>query len=136
MIVIHLNVSFFVVCLSKELLCAFMPCYVFTIVKMLKTSTMSWVCFPKTIHACDRKKFQRKNVKHWSLLQLICHHLFWGIPQKKHNILDSEPSQNTITELVFVPDNIIDGIYLINLQVSNLSLDAAPSRPVLFPIIS
>ena len=68
--------------------------------------------------------------------ELICHHLFWGIPQKKHNILDSEPSQNTITELVFVPDNIIDGIYLINLQVSNLSLDAAPSRPVLFPIIS
>ena len=38
----------------------------------------------------------------------------------------------TITEMVFVNNRISDGIYLLNLQVPNIDMDAAPSRPVLF----
>ena len=38
----------------------------------------------------------------------------------------------TITELIYVPNVIIDGIYLLNLQFAPFENDAAPSRPVLF----
>ena len=58
---------------------------------------------------------------------LICHRTFW----------DSEVNQNsknTITELIYVPEEITDGLYLVNLQVSPLEMDAAPSRPMLYPL--
>jgi kynurenine formamidase len=56
---------------------------------------------------------------------LAAHHLFWNVP--------SEPNvQKTITELIYVPNEIADGSYVLNLQVSNFANDAAPSRPMLF----
>src|SRR5690606_28481994 len=36
----------------------------------------------------------------------------------------------TITELIFVPDNLSDGLYLLNLQISSIETDAVPSRPI------
>ena len=58
---------------------------------------------------------------------LVAHHLFWNVP--------AEPNfQKTITELIYVPNEIADGIYLLNLQVSNFANDAAPSRPMLFDL--
>lgn len=56
---------------------------------------------------------------------LACHHIFWS-DQRKQNC--------TITELVFIPDHIPDGYYLLNLQVAAIESDAAPSRPLLFSI--
>ena len=40
----------------------------------------------------------------------------------------------TITELIYVPNSISDGIYLLNLQFAPFENDAAPSRPVLFKL--
>ncbi|HEY4003164.1 MAG TPA: cyclase family protein [Candidatus Xenobia bacterium] len=40
----------------------------------------------------------------------------------------------TITELAYVPSNIPDGPYLLNLQAAPFMLDAAPSRPLLYRI--
>jgi len=58
---------------------------------------------------------------------LAAHHLFWNVP--------ADPNfQKTITELVYVPNEISDGNYVLNLQVSNFSNDAAPSRPMLFDL--
>ena len=58
---------------------------------------------------------------------LAAHHLFWNVP--------AEPNfQKTITELIFVPNEIADGMYVLNLQVSNFANDAAPSRPMLFDL--
>ena len=58
---------------------------------------------------------------------LAAHHLFWNVP--------AEPNfQRTITELVYVPSEISDGNYMLNLQVSNFANDAAPSRPMLFDL--
>ncbi len=68
--------------------------------------------------------------------RLAGHHLFWDIPMNTHSLSQKEPSTSTITELIFVPNEIKDGIYFINLQVANLSLDASFSRPVLYPIIT
>ena len=57
--------------------------------------------------------------------KLLAHHAFWQYPENT-NIF------RTITELVFINDEIPDGIYLLNLQVAAFENDAAPSRPVLY----
>ncbi len=56
---------------------------------------------------------------------LQMHKSFWNYPKK--------PQKNaTITELIYVSDDILDGNYLLNLQVLNIEMDASPSNPVLF----
>ncbi len=57
--------------------------------------------------------------------KLAFHHGFWGVP-------DTPNFERTITELIFVPDEVKDGKYLLNLQVASFENDAAPSRPILF----
>lgn len=58
---------------------------------------------------------------------LKAHHAFWNYPGKTRE-------HATITEFVFVKDEIADGTYLLNLQVAPFENDASPSRPVLFSI--
>lgn len=55
--------------------------------------------------------------------KLAVHRLFW-----------QNNWTRTITEMVYVDNTIQDGLYLLNLQVPRFCLDAAPSRPVLFPL--
>jgi len=38
----------------------------------------------------------------------------------------------TITELIYVDDKIKDGLYLLNLQIPSLVIDASPSKPVIY----
>lgn len=57
--------------------------------------------------------------------KLIAHHIFWNYPTEKF-------SNNTITELAFIPDSLSDGWYLLNLQITSLVNDASPSKPVLY----
>ena len=59
------------------------------------------------------------------------HRIFWNVaPQAR----EAAPSPKTITELVYVPDEVRDGAYLLNLQVAAFDADAAPSRPVLYEV--
>ncbi|MFT4779578.1 MAG: kynurenine formamidase [Flavobacteriales bacterium] len=56
---------------------------------------------------------------------LQAHHAFWGLP--------NAPRKNaTITELVYIPAQIIDGLYLLNLQTAPFVNDATPSRPMIY----
>jgi hypothetical protein len=41
----------------------------------------------------------------------------------------------TITEMIYVRDEVADGLYLLNLQIAPFVSDAAPSRPLLYPLI-
>lgn len=59
--------------------------------------------------------------------ELAVHHAFWQYP-------DNPQHHKTITELVFVPSEIKDGNYLMNLQTAHFVNDATPSRPILFAI--
>ncbi|RYU81018.1 cyclase family protein [Hymenobacter persicinus] len=59
--------------------------------------------------------------------ELLAHHAFWQYPQATRTAC-------TITELIFVPDAVSDGLYLLNLQVTSLELDASPSKPVLYAL--
>lgn len=40
----------------------------------------------------------------------------------------------TITEMIYAPDSVTDGPYLLNLQIAPFMADAAPSRPVLYEV--
>lgn len=40
----------------------------------------------------------------------------------------------TITELIYVPDAIADGLYLLSLQIAPFEMDASPSKPVLYKL--
>jgi len=64
---------------------------------------------------------------------LLAHRAFWGMPRGSAALSQATRSNATITELIQVPDEIMDGEYLLNLQVAPLLADAAPSRPVLYP---
>ncbi|MDC7994073.1 cyclase family protein [Altibacter sp. HG106] len=58
---------------------------------------------------------------------LAAHKAFWNVPEA--------PRYNaTITELIYVPNEVADGRYVLNLQHANFENDAAPSRPVLYAI--
>ena len=62
---------------------------------------------------------------------LSAHNIFWQTKDKNLNI---NALDKTITEMIFVPDNIKDGKYLLNLQFAPFVADAAPSRPILYKI--
>lgn len=57
--------------------------------------------------------------------KLLSHHAFWNVPTNPR--LDA-----SITELIYVPDSIEDGDYLLELQFAPFENDASPSRPVLY----
>lgn len=56
---------------------------------------------------------------------LAAHRAFWNYPENTR-------MHATITELIYVPNEVADGKYLLNLQVAPIENDASPSRPVLF----
>lgn len=58
---------------------------------------------------------------------LAAHKMFWQWP-------DAPRPERTITEMIFVADEIPDGEYLLMFNVPAFDGDAAPSRPCIFPL--
>ncbi|MDP4712065.1 MAG: cyclase family protein [Saprospiraceae bacterium] len=59
---------------------------------------------------------------------LVAHRCFWqldGAYPRKHA---------TITELIYVENTVRDGLYLLNIQLSNVDMDASPSKPVIYSL--
>jgi kynurenine formamidase len=65
---------------------------------------------------------------------LTVHHRFWQVPEGRHSLSLDSRLERTITEMIFVPDEVADGPYLLSLQVPAFGCDAAPSRPWLYPV--
>lgn len=59
--------------------------------------------------------------------ELSSHRIFW-----ENNITSSNPK--TITEMVYVPSEIPDGYYFLQLMIASFELDATPSKPIIYPI--
>ena len=59
--------------------------------------------------------------------KLLAHHAFWQYPTNTQ-------TQKTITEFIFVPNEVLDGTYLLNLQIASFENDASPSKPILYKI--
>ena len=65
--------------------------------------------------------------------KLLAHKAFWNVTDVNQLNEDARLSC-TITEMIFVPNEIADGIYLLNLQIASFENDASPSKPILYSI--
>ncbi|NNT70725.1 cyclase family protein [Flavobacterium sp. IMCC34852] len=65
--------------------------------------------------------------------KLLAHKAFWNV--KDINNLNADARLNcTITEMIYVEDDVKDGSYILNLQIASFENDASPSKPVLYRI--
>lgn len=60
--------------------------------------------------------------------EMLAHKAFWNYP-------NAPAVHQTITELIYVPDTILDGTYLLTIQIAPLETDASPSKPLLYKIL-
>jgi len=61
--------------------------------------------------------------------KLEAHKAFWNYPN--HPLWDC-----TITEMIYVPNKVEDGSYLLNLLIAPFENNASPSKPILYPILN
>jgi kynurenine formamidase len=59
--------------------------------------------------------------------RLEAHHAFWNYPAKPD-------LGKTITEMIYVPNEIFDGTFILNLQIAPFENDASPSKPILYQV--
>ncbi len=64
--------------------------------------------------------------------KLVNHRLFWNVQPGSRATHTATRIYSTITELIYVPTEVPDDEYLLNLQIAPFVSDCAPSRPVLF----
>ncbi|WP_281238632.1 cyclase family protein [Flavobacterium praedii] len=65
--------------------------------------------------------------------KLLAHKAFWNV-KDVNNLNASARLDCTITEMIYVADEIEDGSYLLNLQIASFENDASPSKPILYQI--
>ncbi|GAA0872452.1 cyclase family protein [Gangjinia marincola] len=58
---------------------------------------------------------------------LLAHKAFWNYPNTPRR-------SATITELIYVPNKVKDGFYMLNLQIAPFENDATPSKPIIFEL--
>lgn len=61
--------------------------------------------------------------------KLLSHKAFWKYPT------DEIREQATITELIYAPNTVKDGLFLLNIQIASFEIDASPSKPVLYKLV-
>jgi kynurenine formamidase len=66
---------------------------------------------------------------------LAAHRIFWGMAAGAVDAATAARADALVTELAYVPDEVSDGLYLLDLQVPAFVADAAPSRPVLYRLV-
>lgn len=59
--------------------------------------------------------------------KLLAHRAFWQYP-------DQIRENSTITEMIFVGDEVKDGLYLLNIQIASFEIDVSPSKPVIYAL--
>lgn len=59
--------------------------------------------------------------------KLIAHHIFWDYP-------NNAQLEKTITELIYVPNEVKDDFYILQFQIASFENDASPSKPTLYKI--
>jgi len=71
--------------------------------------------------------------------ELLSHHKFWKYPAYKSTYTPNELEQVrqycTISELLYIPNEVSNGYYFLNLQTLNFNLDVSPSKPLIYAIL-
>lgn len=66
--------------------------------------------------------------------KLTAHHIFWNVKKESHDVNIKIHSMKTITEMIYVPETVKDGICIACIQIPDLCSDAAPSRILIYKI--
>lgn len=73
---------------------------------------------------------------------LAAHRIWWNVPSREETLADPDGLwmknlrwNACITEMVYVPNSVVDGLYLLHIQTPSLRSDAVPSKPVLYPLL-
>ena len=66
--------------------------------------------------------------------ELKAHKAFWQIFDNQQNKQKEIRKNAGITEIIFVDNEIKDGLYLLDLQIIRMNIDAIPSKPVLYKL--
>lgn len=64
--------------------------------------------------------------------RLTTHRIFWGMTADDQRA--AARPRATVTEMIFVPAEVPDGLYALALHLPPFVTDAAPSRPLLYPL--
>lgn len=67
--------------------------------------------------------------------KLLAHKAFWNVTNVNNLNADAR-LDCTITEMIFVADEVKDGGYLLNLQIASFENDASPSKPILYAVLN
>ncbi len=65
--------------------------------------------------------------------KLLAHKAFWNV-KNIENLNEDARLNATITEMIFVSNEIKDGTYLLNIQIASFENDASPSKPILYDL--
>jgi kynurenine formamidase len=65
--------------------------------------------------------------------KLLAHKAFWNVTNV-NNLNDDARINCTITEMIFVENDVLNGDYILNLQIASFENDASPSKPTLYKI--
>ncbi|MBQ0909157.1 cyclase family protein [Flavobacterium sp. F-328] len=65
--------------------------------------------------------------------KLLAHKAFWNVTDVNNLNIDARLNC-TITEMIYVADEVKDDSYLLNLQIASFENDASPSKPILYQI--
>lgn len=65
--------------------------------------------------------------------KLLAHKAFWNVTDSNNLNIDARLNC-TITEMIFVPNKVNDGSYLLNIQIASFENDASPSKPILYDL--
>ena len=88
----------------------------------LSEQAAKWICETGIKHLLiDLPSVDRENDEG----KLLAHHAFWSYPFATR-------FDCTITEMIYVRNNIPDGDFFLNIQIASFENDASPSKPVLF----
>ncbi|WP_130735779.1 cyclase family protein [Flavobacterium sp. J27] len=66
--------------------------------------------------------------------KLLAHKAFWNV-KDVYQVNETARFNATITEMIYVDNAILDGSYLLNLQIVSFENDASPSKPVLYKMM-
>lgn len=102
-----------------------------TVPPYLTREAVQWLVEKRIEHlVCDLPSIDRTHDEG----HLVGHRTFFGLPPGSHARGDAARSRATITELAFIPDEVVDGPCILSLAVPAIGGDAVPSQPIVYPL--
>jgi len=98
---------------------------------VLSRQAVQWLAASKLLHLLIDMPSLDKADDHGKLAN---HRAWWGLDGNRADV-SSGAAGRSVTEMIFVPDQVEDGEYWLELQLSPIMSDACASRPVIYPLV-